>query len=205
MEKFLQQVDRLSAGVGKAFAWCIVVLIVAVCYEVVVRYVLRAPTAWAYDFSYILYGALFMMAGAYTLSRNAHVRGDIFYRLFPPRGQATIDLVLYILFFLPGVLALIWIGIPYAQQSIGYGEVSVYSPAGVPIYPSKVLIPLAGLFLLIQGLAEIARCILCLKTGQWPKRLNDVEEMETAIMHEKEDMARHAAEAGPFAERRQEP
>lgn len=205
MEKFLIYIDRLSTGVGKAFAWCIVVLILAVCYEVVSRYLFKAPTAWAYDLSYILYGALFMMAGAYTLSRNAHVRGDIFYRLFPPRGQATIDLVLYILFFMPGIIALIWIGIPYALQSIGYREVSVYSPAGVPIYPSKILIPLAGFFLLIQGLAEITRCLICLKTGQWPMRLADVEELDTAILHEKEDMARHAAEAGPFAERRPEP
>jgi len=196
MDKLLIFVDRLSAGVGKAFAWCIVVLIVAVCYEVFVRYVLKDPTSWAYDMSYILYGALFMMAGAYTLSRNAHVRGDIFYRLFPPRGQAIIDLVLYIAFFLPGILALIWIGVPYALQSWGYHEVSVYSPAGVPVYPSKTLIPLAGLFLLIQGLAEIMRCIICLKTGQWPKRLADVEELESAILHEREDMARHEAAAG---------
>ena len=197
MEKFLQQVDRLSAGIGKAFAWCIVVLIVAVTYEVFVRYVLRSPTAWAYDLSYILYGALFMMAGAYTLSRNAHVRGDIFYRLLPPRGQATIDLVLYIAFFLPGILALIWIGIPYAEQSWRYGEVSVYSPAGIPVFPSKTLIPLAGVILLIQGIAEILRCLICLKTGRWPQRLHDVEELETAILHEKEDLARHAAEPSP--------
>ena len=200
MEKFLQGVDRLSAGVGKAFAWCIVVLIVAVCYEVFVRYVLHAPTSWAYDLSYILYGALFMMAGAYTLSRNAHVRGDIFYRLFPPRGQATIDLILYLTFFLPGVLALIWIGVPYALQSWGYGEVSVYSPAGIPIFPSKTLIPLAALFLLIQGIAEITRCLICLKTGRWPQRLHDVEEMESAILHEHEDMARQAAATQPGKE-----
>jgi TRAP-type mannitol/chloroaromatic compound transport system permease small subunit len=194
MDKFLQHVDRLSAGVGKAFGWLIVVLILSVCYEVFVRYVLGAPTSWAYDLSYILYGAMFMMAGAYTLSRNAHVRGDIFYRLFPPRGQAAIDLVLYFLFFLPGILALIWIGVPYAVQSWGYGEVSVYSPAGIPVFPSKTLIPLAGIFLLIQGIAEIMRCIICLKTGRWPQRLHDVEELESAILAEKEDMARLGAE-----------
>lgn len=196
MEKFLQQIDRLSVGIGKAFSWCIVVLIVAVCYEVFVRYVLRAPTAWAYDVSYIMYGALFLMAGGYTLSRNAHVRGDVFYRLFPKRVQAGVDLVLYLTFFLPGVIAWVWIGVPYAIQSWGYAEVSVYSPAGVPIYPSKTLIPLAGFFLLIQGLAEIMRCLICLKTGQWPQRLHDVEELESAILHEREDMAKHATEAG---------
>lgn len=196
MEKFLQNIDRLSAGVGKAFGWCIVVLTLAVCYEVFVRYVLRAPTSWAYDISYIMYGALFLMAGAYTLSRNGHVRGDVIYRLFPPRVQAAIDLVLYLTFFLPGIAALIWIGVPYALQSWGYQEVSVYSPAGVPVYPSKTLIPLAGLFLIIQGLAEIVRCILCLKTGQWPQRLHDVEELESAILHEREDQAKLAARSG---------
>jgi TRAP-type mannitol/chloroaromatic compound transport system permease small subunit len=195
MEKFLQQIDRLSASVGKAFSWCIVVMILAVCYEVFVRYVLRAPTSWAYDLSYILYGALFMMAGAYTLSRNAHVRGDIFYRLLPPRGQATIDLVLYFAFFLPGILALIWFGIPYVEMSWRFHEVSVYSPANIPIYPLKTLIPIAAFFLLIQGIAEILRCIICLKTGRWPQRLHDVEEMESAILHEREDMARLKAEA----------
>jgi len=193
VEKFLHNIDRLSAGVGKAFGWCIVVLTFATCYEVFVRYALRAPTSWAYDMSYIMYGALFLMAGAYTLSRNGHVRGDVIYRLFPPRVQAAIDLVLYLSFFLPGIAALIWIGVPYALQSWGYAEVSVYSPAGVPVYPSKTLIPLAGLFLIIQGFAEIVRCILCLKTGQWPQRLHDVEELESAILHEREDQARNAS------------
>jgi TRAP-type mannitol/chloroaromatic compound transport system permease small subunit len=205
MEKFLQNIDRLSAGVGKAFGWCVVVLTFATCYEVFVRYVLRAPTSWAYDMSYIMYGALFMMAGAYTLSRNGHVRGDVIYRLFPPRVQAGIDLVLYLLFFVPGIAALIWIGIPYALKSWGYvaatggwvnPEVSVYSPAGIPVYPSKTLIPLAGLFLLIQGFAEIVRCLLCLKTGQWPQRLHDVEELESAILHEREDQAKLAQAGG---------
>ncbi len=196
MEKFLIQIDRLSAGVGKAFGWCIVVLTFATSYEVFVRYVLRAPTSWAYDISYIMYGALFMMAGAYTLSRNGHVRGDVLYRLMPPRVQATIDLVLYLAFFVPGIVALVWYGIPYALQSWGYREVSVYSPANIPIYPSKTLIPLAGLFLIIQGIAEILRCLICLKTGSWPQRLQDVEEMESAILHEQEDLARRVKEAG---------
>ncbi len=190
MEKFLIQIDRLSAGVGKAFGWCIIVLTLATSYEVFVRYVLRAPTSWAYDISYIMYGALFLMAGAYTLSRNGHVRGDVIYRLFPPRVQAAIDLVLYLTFLLPGILALVWYGIPYALQSWRYGEVSVYSPANIPIYPSKTLIPIAGFFLVIQGLAEILRCLICLKTGRWPQRLADVEEMESAILHEHEDQAR---------------
>jgi TRAP-type mannitol/chloroaromatic compound transport system permease small subunit len=194
MQRFLIFVDRLSAGVGKAFGWCIIVLTLAICYEVFVRYVLRAPTSWAYDMSYILYGALFMMAGAYTLSRNGHVRGDVVYRLMPVRWQAGIDLTLYIFFFFPGMLALLWYGVPYAVQSWGYGEVSVYSPAGVPVFPSKTLIPIAGVLMLIQGLAEVVRCIIALKRGAWPQRLHDVEELESAIRHEQEDHARAEAE-----------
>jgi len=194
VQKFLIFVDRLSAGVGKAFGWCIVVLTLAVCYEVIVRYLFRAPTSWAYDMSYILYGALFMMAGAYTLSRNGHVRGDVVYRLLPIRVQAGIDLTLYVLFFIPGIAALVWYGIPYAQQSWRYGEVSVYSPAGVPVFPAKTLIPIAGALMLIQGLAEIVRCIIALKRGAWPQRLQDVEELESAILHEQEDHARAQAD-----------
>ena len=194
MERFLILIDRLSASAGKAFGWCIIVLTLAVCYEVFVRYVLRAPTSWAYDMSYILYAALFMMAGAYTLSRNGHVRGDVIYRLMPVRVQAGIDLALYILFFMPGMAALLWYGIPYAKQSWGYQEVSVYSPAGVPVFPMKTLIPLAGLLMLIQGAAEIVRCIIALKQGAWPRRLQDVEELESAIRHEQEDQARIQAE-----------
>lgn len=194
MEKFLQQIDRLSAGVGKAFGWCIIVLTLAVCYEVFVRYVLRAPTSWAYDMSYILYGVLFMMAGAYTLSRNGHVRGDVVYRLMPVRWQAGIDLALYILFFFPGMAALLWYGIPYAEQSWRYREVSIYSPANIPVFPAKTLIPIAGALMLIQGLAEVVRCIIALKRGAWPQRLHDVEELESAILHEQEDHARAEAE-----------
>lgn len=190
MEKFLILIDRLSAGVGKAFGWCIIVLILAVCYEVFVRYVLRAPTSWAYDMSYILYGALFIMAGAYTLSRNGHVRGDVIYRLMPVRVQAAIDLTLYVLFFIPGMAALFWYGWPYMQQSWRYGEVSVYSPANIPVFPMKTLIPLAGILMLLQGTAEIVRCIIALKRGSWPQRLQDVEELESAILHEQEDQAR---------------
>lgn len=193
MERILLFIDRLSAGVGKAFGWCIVVLTLGVSYEVFMRYVLRAPTVWAFDISYIMYGALFMMAGAYTLSRNGHVRGDVVSRLLPIRVQAGLDLVLYILFFFPGMAALLFYGIPYAQNSWRYGEVSIYSPAGVPVYPLKALIPLAAAFLILQGLAEVIRCVLCMKHGSWPARLHDVEELETAIRHRHEDEARAAA------------
>jgi len=184
MNRFLHFIDSLSTWVGKAFAWLILVLTFGISYEVFVRYVLRAPTTWAFDFSYINYGALFLMAGAYTLSRNGHVRGDVLYRLWRPRTQASVDLVLYILFFLPAVFAFMYAGWPYALTSIGFKEVSIFSPAGVPVFPLKTLIPVAGLFLLIQGIAEIIRCILCIRRGVWPQRLHDVEEMESVILQE---------------------
>ncbi|MGE0565191.1 MAG: TRAP transporter small permease subunit [Pseudolabrys sp.] len=190
MEKFLLFIDRLSAGVGKAFGWCIVIMTVGTCYEVFMRYVLRAPTDWAFDMAYCMYGALFMMAGAYTMSRNGHVRGDVLYRLMPLRTQATIELTLYLLFFFPGFGALFWYGMPYAYTSFLIREVTIYSPAGLPIWPLKCLIPLGALFMLIQGVAEAIRCVICIRDGVWPQRLHDVEEMESAILAEAADRQR---------------
>jgi len=184
MTKFLYFIDGLSTWVGKAFAWLILVLTLGISYEVFVRYALRAPTTWAFDFSYINYGALFLMAGAYTLSRGGHVRGDVVYRLWRPRTQATVDLTLYIIFFLPAVFAFMYAGWPYAAFSIRFREVSIFSPAGIPIFPLKTLIPIAGTLLLLQGFAEIVRCIMCIRTGVWPQRLHDVEETESIILQE---------------------
>jgi TRAP-type mannitol/chloroaromatic compound transport system permease small subunit len=190
VEKLLLFIDRLSAGVGKAFGWCIIIMMLGTCYEVFVRYVLSAPTNWAFDLSYFMYGALFMMAGAYTLSRNGHVRGDVLYRMMPARVQASIDLVLFILFLAPGFGALFYYGIPYAEISWQIGEVSIYSPTGAPVYPHKTLIPIAAFLMLVQCFAEIVRCIICIRDGMWPQRLHDVEEMESAILHEAEDRRR---------------
>ncbi len=192
MTRFLFFIDSLSTWVGKSFAWLILVLTFGISYEVFVRYVLRAPTSWAFDFSYINYGALFLMAGAYTLSRNGHVRADVLYRFWPPRRQASMDLVLYIIFFLPAVCAFIYSGWKYAYFSVSFREVSIFSPAGVPVFPLKALIPVTGLLLLLQGIAEIIRCILCIRLGAWPRRLHDVEETESIIMAEK----KHLAETG---------
>jgi TRAP-type mannitol/chloroaromatic compound transport system permease small subunit len=199
VNRVIYTIDQLSKSVGHAFAWCIVILTIGVSYEVFVRYVLRDPTSWAFDLSYILYGGLFIMSGAYALSRNAHVRGDVFFRLWPPRVQAGIELVLFFLFFFPGVLALIYAGWGYGAESFRIREVSVNSPAGVPIWPLKMMIPFAGFFLALQGVAEVLRCVLCLKNGQWPPRLHDVEEMETAIKHQAEDEARLQREAAQAA------
>ncbi len=181
LQRFLLMIDGFSMAVGHAFAWCIIILTLGTSYEVFVRYILNDPTSWAFDMSYILYGALFLMSGAYALSRNAHVRGDVFYRLLSPRKQATIELVLYFLFFYPGVTALVIAGFGYASDSFGYKEVSVNSPVGVPIWQLKAIIPVAGAMLFIQGIAQVIRCILTIQTGRWPKQLHDVEELEDVL------------------------
>jgi TRAP-type mannitol/chloroaromatic compound transport system permease small subunit len=195
MTRFLFLIDAISTWVGKSFAWMIVLLTLAVSYEVAVRYLFRAPTTWAFDISYISYGALFLMAGAYALARNGHVRADVFYRFWRPRTQAMMDLVLYFIFFLPAVGALMYSGWTYAARSVQFKEVSIFSPAGVPIYPLKVLIPLTGLFLLLQGIAEIIRCLICIRQGEWPRRPHDVEETESIILREKE---LHAKDSEPM-------
>ncbi len=186
MSGLLFTIDRLSAWVGKAFAWCILALTLGISYEVFVRYALTAPTDWAFDFSYIMYAGLFMMAGAYTLSRGGHVRGTFIYRMWPPRVQATVDLVLYLLFFFPGILALIFAGADFAAESWRYLEVSSSSPADIPVFQLKTIIPIAGFVLFLQGIAEVIRCVICIRNGKWPRRLHDVEETESVILHERE-------------------
>jgi TRAP-type mannitol/chloroaromatic compound transport system permease small subunit len=188
MTRLLHFIDSLSAWVGKAFAWCIVILTFSTCYEVFVRYVLNAPTVWAFDMSVQMYGALFMMAGAYALSQDAHVRGDVLYRLLSRRAQAGIDLLLYILFLMPGAMALIFYGYEFAADSWFYKEVSWSSPARIQIYFFKTLIPVSGTLILLQGFAESVRCVVCLRTGFWPARLHDVQETETMLMQEQEDL-----------------
>jgi TRAP-type mannitol/chloroaromatic compound transport system permease small subunit len=194
MTRFLLFIDSLSTWVGKSFAWLILVLTLSVSYEVFVRYVLSAPTTWAFDISYIMYGTMFLMAGAYTLSRNGHVRADVMYRLWRPRTQAMMDLTLYILFFLPAIAAFMYSGWNYAKFSVQFREVSIFSPAGVPVFPLKALIPVTGLLLLLQGIAEIIRCILCIRQNAWPQRLHDVEETESVILQEKKLQQQREAE-----------
>lgn len=184
MQAFLIGIDKFNTFVGKLFAWVIVILTVAICYEVFCRYALRSPTSWAYDVSYILYGTLFMMAGAYTLSRNGHVRGDFLYRNWPPKRQAAVDLVLYFLFFFPGIIALIYSGWGYFYLSYLLNEHSSFSPDGPMIWPFKGLIPITGVLMFMQGVVEVIRCIITLRTGVWPDRLHDVEEMEKLILDE---------------------
>jgi TRAP-type mannitol/chloroaromatic compound transport system permease small subunit len=197
MRNFLFFIDSLSAWVGKAFAWLILVLTFGISYEVLVRYIFRAPTTWAFDFGYINYGALFLMAGAYTLSRNGHVRADVLYRFWRPRTQASMDLFLYVIFFLPAVGAFIYSGWTYAERSVRFLEVSIFSPAGVPVFPLKMLIPLTGVLLLLQGIAEIIRCVICIRLGEWPQRLHDVEETESIILREQQHIAEQAGAKSP--------
>ncbi|MEM7226298.1 MAG: TRAP transporter small permease subunit [Pseudomonadota bacterium] len=197
MERFIFFADKVSAWFGKAFAWCIMVMTFGVGYEVFVRYLLRDPTSWAFDLSYMMYGALFMMAGAYTLSRDGHVRGDFVYRLWKPKTQATVELILYFIFFFPGVIALILAGWKYTERSWRYLEVSVMSPANVPIFQFKTIISVAGLLLLLQGVAQVCRCIQCMRTGVWPRHLEDVEELEDKLLKDRElaEALKHQSEA----------
>lgn len=190
---YIEFADRLSAWFGKAFAWLILVMSVGVGYEVLVRYGFNAPTSWAFDLSYITYGTLFMMGGAYTLSRGGHVRGDFIYRLWKPRTQARVELTLYFLFFFPGVLALIISGWKYAERSWRYMEVSVNSPAGIPIFQFKTVIVVAGVLMLIQGIAQVFRCIICIRTGEWLIAAEDIEETEIQLAREKGVKAGHFA------------
>lgn len=184
IQRFIYTVDQLNKTVGHAFAWCIIILTFGTCYEVFVRYVLNAPTSWAFDMSYMLYGAVFYMAGAYTLSRGGHVRADMFYRLWSQRTQAVVELTLYVLFFFPGILALVIAGSGYGFESMRLREVSVNSPAGVPIWPLKMMISVGAGLMALQGLAEVLRCVLCLREGRWVGRLHDVEELEKQILAE---------------------
>jgi len=194
MKHILDFIEGISVWTGKSFAWCILILALATTYEVFVRYALRDPTAWAFDISYMMYGALFMMAGAYTLARDAHVRGDVIYRLWPPRIQAGIELTLLVLFLFPGMAALVYAGADYAMDSWRWKEASINSPIGVPVYPLKTLLPVAAAAVFLQGIAEVVRCIQCLRTGQWPARAHDVEEMETAILQQVEHERKHKTE-----------
>jgi len=178
VQRFLHTIDGISTWVGKAAAWLIVALMTVVCVEVFKRYIMNMPTAWIFDFNNMIYGSLFMLGGAYTLAQNAHVRGDFLYSSMRPRTQAALDLVLYIIFFLPGIAALIYAGYYFAADSWRIAEHSTVTAEGPPVYYFKSVIPIAGALVMLQGLAEVVRCIVCLNTGEWPSRLKDVAETD---------------------------
>jgi len=183
MQKALLAVDRFSTFIGKAFAWTVVGLTALISWEVFSRYALNKPHAWVLDAQIMLYGTLFMMAGAYTLSKNGHVRGDVLYGFFRPRTQAAIDLVLYLVFFLPGIVALTWAGWTFAQEALAIRE-QTFNADPIPVYPFKFVIPVAGAVLLLQGIVEIVRCWVCLRDGEWPSREQDVEEVDVDKLKE---------------------
>ena len=184
MQKLFLLVDKISTWFGQAFSWLAVGLTVLITWEVFSRYFLDTPHSWAFDVMIMMYGAMFMMAGAYTLSKNGHVRGDVLYSFFEPRTQAGVDLVLYILFFIPGVVALVWAGYIYAGESWAIKEHSSITADGPPLYHFKTIIPMAGALLLMQGFVEILRCIVCLRKGAWPSREADVEEVDVEKLKE---------------------
>ncbi len=183
MQKLLLTVDAVSTWFGKACAWTVVALTLLISWEVFSRYVLNVPHAWALDAQIMLYGVLFMTAGAYTLAKNGHVRGDVLYGFFRPRTQATVDLALYILFFLPGIVALTWAGWTFANESLAIRE-QTFNADPLPVYPFKFFVPIAGAFLLLQGIAEIIRCVICIRTGAWPSKEEDVEEVDVDKLKE---------------------
>jgi TRAP-type mannitol/chloroaromatic compound transport system permease small subunit len=204
MRDLLLRVDRLSTRLGQGFAWAIVMLALGISWEVFSRYVLNDPHDWSLNAQIMLYGTLFMMAGAYTLAKSGHVRGDVLYGFFRPRTQAWIDLVLYLAFFLPGIVALTWAGWTYANESLAIRE-KTFSATPLPLYPFKFVIPLAGALLLLQGLVEIVRCVICLREGDWPSREQDVEEVDVdklkEMVHVKdEDIAELDRYVAPQAE-----
>ena len=184
MQKLFLFVDKLSTWVGQAFSWLVVALTIIISWEVFSRYFLDHPHSWVFDAMIMMYGAMFMMAGAYTLSKNGHVRGDVLYSFFTPRTQAGVDLILYIVFFIPGVVALVWAGYIYAGESWAIKEHSSITADGPPLYHFKTIIPLAGAMLLLQGFVEIIRCIVCLREGAWPSRVEDVEEVDVEKLKE---------------------
>src|SRR3989338_1843085 len=203
-QRLLRAIDQVSYWSGKAFAWLIVGLTLVVSVEVFKRYILNAPTAWIFDFNNMLYGTLFMMCGAYTLAAGGHVRADFVYIYMKPRAQASLDLALYLLFFIPGILGLIYAGYDYAALSWRIGEHSTVTAEGPPVYHFKTVIPIACALVILQGLAEILRCVVCLRTGAWPSRLEDVEEIdviETQLSHSEyvDEESRRAAVEGAHA------
>ena len=200
MQKVLLAVDRLSTWIGQLFSWAIILLTGLISWEVFSRYVLGKPHGWMLDVQIMLYGILFMMAGAYTLSKNGHVRGDVLYGFFRPRTQATLDLVLYILFFLPGVIAMTYAGWLYFGESLAIRE-TTFNADPIPVYPFKFFIPVAGAVLLLQGLVEIARCVICIRDGEWPSREQDVEEVDVDKLKAMVHADPHQELAAPPAER----
>ena len=196
MQRFLFAIDRLSAWTGKAISWLVLVSTLLISYDIAMRY-LSKPLGdpihaiwftynYSYDMAYYLYAILFMIGGAYALSRSQHVRGDIFYKNWPVKVQGAVDLVLYIFAFYPGIIAMVSVGAQWAAYSWSIQERSFTSGSAPPLYPLKMVVPIAGALMAIQGIAEVIRAYQALRTGVWPPRLADVEETETILARQSE-------------------
>jgi TRAP-type mannitol/chloroaromatic compound transport system permease small subunit len=202
MQRLLFSIDRLSAWSGKTISWVVLLSTALISYDVLMRY-LSKPFAttpvvgdfirsiwftynYSYDMSYYMYAILFMIGGAYALSRAQHVRGDIFYRRWSVKTQAKVDLFLYLFAFFPGILAMVSIGAQWAAASWAIHERAFTSAAAPPLYPLKTVIPIAAGLMAIQGVAETIRSYQAWRTGVWPQRLSDVEETETILARQSE-------------------
>ncbi|MGH7389437.1 MAG: TRAP transporter small permease subunit [Candidatus Rokuibacteriota bacterium] len=152
-------IDGVSTATGWLAGWLIVPMTLGVSYEVVARYAFNAPTVWAYDTTYMLFGAQFMLAAAYTLLKGGHIRTDVFYERWSPRTRATIDVVSYLFFFFPGMLFVLYAGGVEAWQSWLIGERSDWTPWRPVLYPLKAVIPLTAALLVLQGFSELVKCL----------------------------------------------
>jgi TRAP-type mannitol/chloroaromatic compound transport system permease small subunit len=160
-------IDRFSLWTGKLVAWLIVPMVLSLSYEVAARYLFTAPTIWAYDLAYMLYGTLFMLGSAYTLAKNGHIRTDTFYGNWSPRTQGIVDSICYVI-FIPALIALLWVGWTFFMRSYGQGERIVTSPWMPIVWPFKFVIPLTAAMLLLQSISELIKSLHAARTGTWP-------------------------------------
>lgn len=156
---FIHALDRFSELSGRLVAWLIFPMVLSLVYEVTARYFFNAPTVWAYDMTYILYGAFFMLGAAFTLKRGGHIRTDMLYSRWSVRTRGIVDSICYLVLFFPPLVALLWVGTGFFLTSFERGERVVSSPWMPVIYPLKAAIPIACALLMLQGLAELARSI----------------------------------------------
>ncbi|KAB2849692.1 MAG: TRAP transporter small permease subunit [Hyphomicrobiaceae bacterium] len=165
--RLVNRIDRVALLSGKVVAWLIVPMVMSLVYEVCARYLFNAPTIWAYDMTFMTYGAFFMLGSAYTLLRGGHIRTDSLYSGWSVRRQGLVDTVCYLLFFFPPLVIFLWVTWDYFIVSWGRGERTVTSPWMPVIYPLKFTMPVTCLLLLVQGTAELLRSIHAVRTGEW--------------------------------------
>ena len=164
----IRALDAVSIWSGKATAWLILPMVGSLVYEVIARYVFDAPTIWAYDMTYMIYGVFFMMGAAFTLQRKGHIRTDSFYGNWTPRVQGAVDAFCYVVFYFPGLGVFAYVNWDFFLRSLGQSERVVSSPWMPVIYPVKGFMFLAVVLLLLQGLSELLKSCWAAKHGEWP-------------------------------------